>query len=135
MDTIATTKKRMETGTAAELRLILGACFPHTLFQVSSRREANDDLLEIAYTDGACSKRVWNAVRHLQKRAQPDIHISGVRIEITRRMSARVRSLLLEETASVFNLKQLPRETDRFAPIGGTLREYTEMIFRMRDFE
>jgi hypothetical protein len=45
-----------------------------------------------------------------------------------------VAKQLLDEIRTVFKLKYLPREEDRFEPVKGTIRDYINKIFNMRDF-
>lgn len=128
------TKERTVLRELAQLGSILDVYFPAVEFHVCCRQQGDDHLLDIAYTDGVSSRRVWNAVKHLQRRAQPEIHMAGVRIGITRKMSEAVRDRLLAETKSIFRMKQTPGESDYFEHFKGTVGNYIQTIFKMRDF-
>ncbi|MDH6309458.1 hypothetical protein M2451_003860 [Dysgonomonas sp. PFB1-18] len=132
MNTIVKPKQRSRQRT--EIRNILNTCFPKTDFTISTEERGNYETLTIHWTDGASSQHVWNSVKHLKRYSQPDIHICGITIETDRRMSERVKSLILSEMKIVFNLDKTPAMPDYFKPIHGTAGDYVRLIFSMRDF-
>jgi hypothetical protein len=118
-----------------EIKAVLGSHFPSTRFRYSLVCKDGYRRIIISYLDGASLTRVKNAVRGFNLPAHPSMHRPRTEVVVERDMSDRVRGLLLSEIKSVFGLQVLPRESDPFSPIGGTVGDYMLKIFHMRDFE
>lgn len=55
--------------------------------------------------------------------------------EIERKMSETVQSKLLAEMKSVWKIKGDLSMDDDFQPLGYTVREYVQKLFKIRDFD
>ena len=124
-----------QTGQLRQIRNILGVYFPKVSFHYSSDYEDNYCRILIDYTDGVSLIRVKNAVKGFDLPPNPQIRKSGIRVIVRRMMSERTKNMILGEIKSVFAMDHLPKEGDWFEPIKGTIRDYMDKIFNMRDFE
>lgn len=114
---------------------VLTAFFSNTRFRLKTGYDGNYYVIHISYTDGASLERVKNAVKVFDCPANPEINFQGTRVVVKREMSGRIKKQLLNELKSVFKLKNLPKESDRFEPINGTVGNYVDKVFNMRDFD
>lgn len=124
-----------ETGQLSRIRTILGVYFPKVNFNYSTDYKDDYCCILINYTDGVSLIRVKNAVKGFELRPNPQIHKLGIRVIVRRAMSERTKILILGEIKSVFAMDHLPEEGDWFEPIKGTIGDYMDKIFNMRDFE
>lgn len=79
--------------------------------------------------------RVKNAVKGFEQPPNLQIHKPGLKVVIQRAMNERTKILILGEIKSVFAMDHLLKENDRFEPIKGSIRNYMDKIFNMRDLE
>ncbi len=124
-----------QTGQLRQIRNILGVYFPKVDFNYSTDYKDDYCCILIGYTDGASLIRVKNAVKGFELRPNPQIHKPGIRVIVRRAMSERTKILILGEIRSVFAMDRLPEESDWFEPIKGTIGDYMDKIFNMRDFK
>ncbi|NDV69970.1 hypothetical protein [Dysgonomonas sp. 25] len=130
-----TTRKSTVSRELGEANSILNVYFPQTSFRTETKKEGNYTCILISYTDGVSSQRVYNALKRLERYAQPEINSDGIRIEIQREISPEVQKLLMSEMKTVFNMKTALKMSDYFQPIKGTVGDYVRLIFKMRDFK
>lgn len=124
-----------QTRQLRQIRNILGVYFPKVDFNYSTDYKDNYCCILIGYTDGASLIRVKNAVKGFELPPNLQIHKLGIRVVVRRMMSERTKNMILGEIKSVFAMDHLPKENDWFEPIKGTIRNYMDKIFNMRDFE
>lgn len=119
----------------SEIQTTLNVYFPKMKFNIKDYNEKDYKIIEISYTDGISSSRVKNAIKYINRPADPNINIKGIKIEISRDMSLRIKNIMLGEIKNVFNLKVIPNENDWIQQINSTARDYINRIFNMRDFD
>ena len=124
-----------QTRQLRQIRNILGVYFPKVDFNYSTDYKDDYCCILIGYTDGASLIRVKNAVKGFELPPNPQINKPGLKVVIQRAMSERTKILILGEIKSVFAMDHMPKENDWFEPIKGTIRNYMDKIFNMRDFE
>lgn len=135
METITRTGARTAHRTPlVEIKQMLGACFPGIQFRYYSEHRQGCCSIRIMYTDGAAQRRVKHLLREFNREVFPEVSASRVEVIVQRQMSAQTRDLLLREIKSIFRFDRLPQENDSSDLIGGTVGEYMEKIFRLRDF-
>lgn len=114
---------------------ILTAFFRNTHFELSCEYETDCYVIHVNYSDGVSLPRVKNAVKVFNCPANPSINFQGTKVIVTRTMSEKVKSKLLNELKSVFKLKEVPEEDDWLQQMHSTAGAYINTIFSMRDFE
>ncbi|WP_165044952.1 hypothetical protein [Dysgonomonas sp. ZJ709] len=114
---------------------VLTVFFTKTHFEMDSEYDGDYYVIRIRYTDGASLIRVKNAVKVFDCRANPAINFQGTKVIVERIMSPQIKNRIINEIKSVFAMDHLPKEDEWFQPIKGTIREYVDKIFSMRDFE
>lgn len=133
MEVSTPTKRKSKV--SGEIQTTLRVYFPRTRFSLKACNDRDYKVIKVSYTDGASLTRVKNAVSHFSFPSNPAIHFQGLRVEVSRNMSAGTKNLLLNELKSVFNLKAVPSEKDWVQAVNSTAGDYIRKIFRLRDFE
>ncbi|HML65251.1 MAG TPA: hypothetical protein PKC55_10505 [Dysgonomonas sp.] len=132
MEVLAKSRKKEKQFYVVQNALMVS--FRDTHFELDAGYDRDYYVIRINYTDGASLSRVKNAVRAFNCPSNPGINFQGTRVEVKRTMSAGVKKQLLNELKTIFKLKTLPEESDWFEPIKGTVGNYMDKIFSMRDF-
>ncbi|GEM_PF-2215565 len=122
------------TKESKQIRNILRVYFPKIVFDCNVDYKGDYQCIYVSYTDGVSLIRVKNAVKCLNRPSDLQIQRLGVKVIVERTMSERIKDQIISEIKSVFRMEQLPKEDDWFEPIKGTIRNYMDKIFAMRDF-
>lgn len=117
-----------------DIRRELAVFFPATAFKLDSGQEDCHTVITVSYTDGVSRISVKSVVRQFAHCYYSDRKEVRVTIRVEREISEETKRLLLNEIRTVFKLKRLPRESDRFEAVNGTVGDYLRKIFDMRDF-
>lgn len=134
MNDVLTLPKGTKTKQVRQVEDTLEAYFPRIRFNYSVEYENGYCCIHISYSDAVAPLKVKNAVKGFNITPYPQMRRIGVKVNVERLMSERVKQLLLNETKSVFGLKSLPDENDWCKAMNCTVGRYIQTIFNMRDF-